>query len=138
VLSDGRRGNTRHLLTGLGLLRQSVFGRLAGYEDVNDADRLMHDPAMRAMVDHAGLDCAAASASRMGRFETGWLTADGNLAALADLSSVWIDRMQQRKPQNTIVLDMDSSLSPTWGRRKAQPTTATSAAPGVDLPLRIA
>jgi DDE family transposase len=28
-------------------LRQSVFGRLAGYEDVNDADRLGRDPAMR-------------------------------------------------------------------------------------------
>ncbi len=43
VLSDTRRGkNTRHLL--VGLLRQSVFGRLAGYEDVNDAERLSHDP----------------------------------------------------------------------------------------------
>jgi hypothetical protein len=49
ALSDGRRGrNVRHLLSGL--LRQSVFGRLAGYEDVNDADRLAHDPAMRAVV----------------------------------------------------------------------------------------
>jgi hypothetical protein len=28
-------------------LRQSVFGRLAGYEDVNDAERLRHDQAMR-------------------------------------------------------------------------------------------
>jgi hypothetical protein len=38
-LSDGRRGrNTRHVLSGL--LRQSVFGRLAGYDDVNDADGL--------------------------------------------------------------------------------------------------
>ncbi len=36
VLSETRRGkNTRHLL--VGLLRQSVFGRLAGYEDVNGA-----------------------------------------------------------------------------------------------------
>src|SRR3954453_6542603 len=49
ALSECRSGrNTRHLLTGL--LRQSVFGRLAGYEDVNDADRLAHDPAMRAVV----------------------------------------------------------------------------------------
>ena len=36
-LADGRTGkNGRHRLAGL--LRQSVFGRLAGYEDVNDAD----------------------------------------------------------------------------------------------------
>jgi hypothetical protein len=29
---------------------QSVFGRLAGYENVNDAERLRHDPAMRWIV----------------------------------------------------------------------------------------
>jgi hypothetical protein len=34
----------------VGLLRQSVFGRLAGYEDVNDADRLALDPVMRQIV----------------------------------------------------------------------------------------
>src|SRR5437764_2414706 len=43
ALADARTGkNGRHLL--VGLLRQSVFGRLAGYEDVNDADRLRRDP----------------------------------------------------------------------------------------------
>ncbi len=48
VLSEVRRGNnTRHLLTGL--LRQSVFGRLAGYEDVNDAERLARDPVFIAL-----------------------------------------------------------------------------------------
>ena len=46
LLADVRTGkNGRHVL--VGLLRQSVFGRLAGYEDVNDAERLRHDPAMR-------------------------------------------------------------------------------------------
>jgi hypothetical protein len=44
-----------HVLAGtvgmrVGLLRQSVFGRLAGYEDVNDAERLCRDPAMRWVV----------------------------------------------------------------------------------------
>src|SRR5689334_13810499 len=45
-LADARTGkNGRHRLAGL--LRQSVFGRLAGYEAVNDPDRLCRDPAMR-------------------------------------------------------------------------------------------
>jgi hypothetical protein len=117
VLSDGRRGrNTRHLLTGL--FRQSVFGRLAGYEDVNDAERLAHDPAMRAIVDRRGLDRAAASTSQMGRFETAWLSSETNLAALTDLSGAWVDRVHARKPQTTIVLDMDSSVSETHGAQE--------------------
>ena len=49
MLADSRTGkNGWHCL--IGLLRQSVYGRLAGYEDVNDADRLGHDPAMRWIV----------------------------------------------------------------------------------------
>jgi Transposase DDE domain group 1 len=98
--------------------RQSVFGRLAGYEDVNDAERLAHDPAMRAVVGRQGLDRAAASTSQMGRFETGWLTGQSNLAALADLSGAWIDRVHARRPQTTIVLDMDSSVSETHGAQE--------------------
>ena len=39
MLVDARTGrNGRHSLAGL--LRQSIYSRLAGYEDVNDADRL--------------------------------------------------------------------------------------------------
>ncbi len=117
MLSDARRGkNTRHLLAGL--FRQSVFGRLAGYEDVNDADRLAHDPAMRAIVDRRGLDRAAASTSQMGRFETEWLTGEANLAALSDLSGAWVDRVHERRPQKVVVLDMDSSVSETHGAQE--------------------
>ncbi len=112
-LLDGRRGkNTRHALEGL--FRQSVFGRLAGYEDVNDAERLARDPAMRAIVGQ-GLDRFAASSSQMGRFETEWLTTDVNLDALADLSGAWIDRAHEQRPPDGIILDMDSSESPTHG-----------------------
>jgi hypothetical protein len=114
ALSDLRRGkNTRHLLTGL--LRQSVFGRLAGYEDVNDAKRLSRDPAMRAIVDRKGLERSAASTSQMGRFETEWLATNENLVVLTDLAGVWIDRVHDRKTPKTIILDMDSSVSPTHG-----------------------
>jgi len=96
VLSDDRRGkNTRHVLTGL--LRQSVFGRVAGYEDVNDADRLGRDQAMRWIVGGRATTKQAASTSQMGRFETEWLASDENLAALADLSGHWIDRVCRRR-----------------------------------------
>jgi hypothetical protein len=74
VFADARTGkNGRHAL--VGLLRQSVFGRLAGYEDVNDAERLRHDPAMRWIVGGKAASDPAASPSQMGRFETRWLTA---------------------------------------------------------------
>src|SRR3954453_512885 len=73
VLADTRTGqNSRHPL--IAQLRQSVLGRLAGYEDVNDADRLAHDPALRWIVGGRAVILNAASASQMGRFETEVLT----------------------------------------------------------------
>src|SRR3954447_17036499 len=72
MLADARTGkNGRHRLAGL--LCHSVFGRLAGYEDVNDAETLCHDPAMRWVVGEKAITGYAASASQMGRFETKWL-----------------------------------------------------------------
>jgi hypothetical protein len=116
-LADARTGkNGRHRLAGL--LRQSVFGRLAGYEDVNDADRLCRDPAMRWVVGGRAIIGAAASASQMGRFETKWLSRAENLSALADLLGHWIDKVHQRRPPKMIVLDMDSSESPTYGEQE--------------------
>nr|WP_255683020.1 transposase [Enterobacter cloacae complex sp. ECL68] len=62
ALRDTRSGkNTVHRLDGL--FRQSVFGRLAGYEDVNDANRLACDPVMRRCLAaersmHSGLGIA--------------------------------------------------------------------------------
>ena len=51
----------------------------------------------------------------MGRFETEWLASDENLVALADLSGHWIDRVHSRRPVKAVVLDMDSSVSETYG-----------------------
>jgi Transposase DDE domain group 1 len=117
VLADARRGkNGRHAL--VGMLRQSVFGRLAGYEDVNDAERLGFDPAMRWIVGGKAISGRVASASQMGRFETQWLTRAENLAAVSDLPGHWIDRVHNRRPPKGIVLDMDSSVSPTFGEQE--------------------
>jgi hypothetical protein len=114
---DPRTGrNGQHGMTAL--FRQSTFGRLGGYEDVNDADRLGHDPAMRWIVGGRAVTRQAASATQMGRFETTFLASEDNAAALAELSGLWIDRVHDRRPPKTIVLDMDSSVSPTYGTQE--------------------
>ena len=40
------------------------------------------------------------------------------LYALADLSGAWIDRVHERRPPDGIILDMDSSESPTHGQQE--------------------
>ena len=102
----------------VGMLRQSVFGRLGGYEDVNDADRLGRDPAMRWIVGGKAVEREAASTSQMGRFETEALASDKNLAARTGLSGQWIDRVHGRRSLRSIVLDMDSSVSPIHGHQE--------------------
>src|ERR687884_2011544 len=117
VLAETRTGqNSRHTL--IAQFRQSVFGRLAGYEDVNDANRLAHDPAMRRVVGGRAVTQNAASTSQMGRFETEVLTQEANLSTLTDLSGRWIDQVHGRRPVKGIVLDMDSSVSLTFGEQE--------------------
>ncbi len=117
VLNDTRTGlNTRHDLQAL--LRQSVYGRLAGYEDVNDADRLRHDPVSGTIVGGQPEGRPAASASEMARFETQTLSTPENLRALMDLSGKWIDRAHRHRKLDKIVLDMDSSVSETYGEQQ--------------------
>jgi hypothetical protein len=116
-LADTRTGrNGRHTLSAQ--VRQAIFGRIAGYEDVNDADRLAHDPAMRWVIGGRAVVDQAASASQMGRFETEVLTQEANLNALAELSGRWIDAVHACRPVKAVVLDMDSSVSPTYGEQE--------------------
>ena len=103
ALVDPRTGkNGQHAMAGL--FRQYVFGRLGGYEDVNDADRLQRDPAKRWIVGSRAVAKQAASSSPMGRFETEFLAIDENHAALLDLSGQWIDRVHDRRPPKAVVV----------------------------------
>jgi hypothetical protein len=120
ALSDIRIGkNGRHSL--IAQFRQSLFGRVAGYEDVNDADRLAKDPAMRWIVGGRAIANHAASTSQMARFETEVLTQNENMSALTDLSGQWIDMARSSRLTKTVVLDMDSSLSPTHDTQRTPP-----------------
>ena len=73
---------------------------------------------MRWVVGDRAITGSAASASQMGRFETKWLCRPENLAALVDLPGDWIDTVHRRRPPKLIVLDMDSSESPTYGAQE--------------------
>jgi len=63
-------------------------------------------------------DKHAASASEVGRFETEIINTSSNLKKLMDLSGEWIDKVQQRKPPKQLILDLDSSVSETYGEQE--------------------
>ena len=129
-LQEIRHGrNIQHELAPL--LRQSVYSRLAGYEDTNDAERLAQDPAMQAVVGRRALEKQAAGANTLSRFETEVLTREENLkgperaepgvggpghGTLTPSAWTWTARK-----------------APSMGSRKVRPTTATFVAPVITL-----
>jgi hypothetical protein len=116
-LQESRTGrNIRHHL--VSLLRQSIYSRLAGYDDTNDAERLSQDPAMRVVVASPGSDHNAASTSEMGRFETETLTGEKNLKGLAQMNSQWVEGAMAHTQHRRVILDMDSSESPVHGQQE--------------------
>ena len=76
------------------------------------------DPAMRHVVGERAKDKTAASVSQMGRFETEILTQAQNLKALMNHPGQWVDEVHKHKPIKEIILDIDSSDSPTFGRQE--------------------
>ena len=96
------------------LLCQSIYSRLAGYEDVNNAQRLSLDPVMRAITGKKDKDKHAASANTIGRFETKILTQRENLNSLFDINGRWIQRAMSKTPHLRIILDMDSLENPVY------------------------
>ena len=73
---------------------------------------------MRHIVGGRAEDRNAASTSQAGRFETGVLTHPDNLEALMNMPGQWVDLIQQRRPIKKLILDMDSSVSETYGKQE--------------------
>jgi len=115
-LADARGKNTQLPLADL--LRQSVYSRLAGYEDVNDAERLSQDPAFRLIGSEKIWERGAALTSRLQSFETEVLTQEENLAGLAALNRELVAKAEAIDSPRRIVLDMDSTEVPVYGQQE--------------------
>ncbi len=115
-LTDPRGTNSRLPLADL--LRQSVYSRLAGYEDVNDAERLSQDPTFRLIGSEKIWERGAALTSRLQSFETELLTQEANLAGLAAINRELIARAEEMDSPHRVVLDMDSTEIPVYGEQE--------------------
>ncbi|HJY82883.1 MAG TPA: IS1380 family transposase [Candidatus Binatia bacterium] len=115
-LADSRGKNMQLPLADL--LRQSVYSRLAGYEDVNDAERLSQDPAFRLIGSEKIWERGAALTSRLQSFETELLTQDENLAGLAAINRELIANAEAVDAPHRVVLDMDSTEIPVYGQQE--------------------
>ena len=87
-LTDSRAKNTQLPLADL--LRQSIYSRMAGYEDVNDAERLAQGPTFRLIGSEKISERGAALTSRLQSFETELLTQGENLSGLAAINRALI------------------------------------------------
>jgi hypothetical protein len=115
-LTDSRGKNTQ--LPMGDLLRQAVYSRLAGYEDVNDAERLAQDPTFRLMGSERIWERGAALTSRVQSFETELLTQEENLSGLAAINRELIARAEAIDSPQRVVLDMDSTEIPVYGQQE--------------------
>jgi hypothetical protein len=116
-LSDSRQGLNKQF-TLVDLLRQSVYSRLAGYEDLNDAERLAADPTFRLISSQKIWDRGAALTSTLHWFETELLTKEENLIGLMALNRETLGQAECLDSSDRVVLDMDSSESPVHGEQE--------------------
>lgn len=115
-LTDPRGMNTRLPLADL--LRQSVYSRLAGYEDVNDAERVSVDPTFRLIGSEKIWDRGAALTSRLQSFETELLAEEGNLFGLGAINRELIAKAEVIDATQRVVLDIDSTEIPVYGQQE--------------------
>ncbi|HUS96475.1 MAG TPA: IS1380 family transposase, partial [Hyphomicrobiaceae bacterium] len=100
------------------LLRQSGYSRLAGYEDMNDAERLSQAPTFRLIGSEKIWERGAALTSRLQTFETEMLAEEENFAGLARLNRELIGKAEALDSPYRTVLDMDSTEIPVYGEQE--------------------
>ena len=116
-LSDSRQGTNKQF-TLADLLRQSVYSRLAGYEDLNDAERVSIDPTFRLIGSQKIWDRGAALTSTLHGFETEMLASEENLLGLMALNRELVGQAEAFDDAERVVLDLDSTESPVHGQQE--------------------
>jgi hypothetical protein len=116
-LTDSRRGKNTQFPSA-DLLRQSVYSRLAGYEDLDDAERLSQDPAFRLIGSEKVWDRGAALTSRLQTFETEMLAEEENFAGLGRLNRALVGRAEAMDSDYRTILDMDSTQVAVYGEQE--------------------
>src|SRR6266849_3900519 len=116
-LTDSRTGHNRQFPLP-DLFRQSIYSRLAGYEDTNDAERLAEDPTFRMLASRERRETSLALTSTLHWFETDVLTEERNYQGLASLNMALIQHASTRSPTGRVTLDIDSSESPVHGAQE--------------------
>src|SRR5712692_310029 len=115
--TDPRTGHNRQFPLP-DLFRQSIYSRLAGYEDTNDAERLAEDPTFRMLASRERREASVALTSTLHWFETDVLTEERNCQGLARLNTALIQHAVTRSPNWRVTLDIDSSESPVHGAQE--------------------
>ena len=113
-LTDPRCGRNRQFPL-VDLFRQSIYSRLAGYEDTNDAERLAVDPTFRMLASRERRESSVALTSTLHWFETVVLTEEDNYQGLARLNT---DVVRGEAMPRRVILDIDSSESPVHGAQE--------------------
>src|SRR6266481_1155612 len=116
-LTDPRTGPNRQFPLP-DLFRQSIYSRLAGYEDTNDAERLAEDPTFRMLASRERREASVALTSTLHWFETDVLTEERNYQGLVRLNTALIQHAATRSPDRRVTLDIDSSASPVHGAQE--------------------
>jgi len=116
-LVDPRTGCNRQFALS-DLFRQSIYSRLAGYEDTNDAERLAEDPAFRMLASRERRETSVALTSTLHWFETEVLAEEGNYQGLARLNTELVQHEAVRRSTQRVTLDVDSSENPVHGAQE--------------------
>jgi Transposase DDE domain group 1 len=104
----------------LSMLRQRLFGILAGYEDCNDHDTLRDDPVFKLVAGRLPEDDPLASQPTLSRFENTITPAE--LQKLIDFTiATGIERLKQKHGGQlpaSLTLDLDATDDPTHGHQQ--------------------